>query len=144
MGRYGSLLVKLHHGFDAERFIGATEMTPSKYAGYLASQIGRDDVIVLVAELGGVVSGYLYGAVEGPDYMALRGPAGALYDLFIDPATRSRGVGGRLFDAGIAALRELGCKRIVLSTAYKNEEAHRLFLSRGFRPTMIEMTREIG
>lgn len=140
MGRYGALLVALHHQFDPQRFIEATEQTPLRYASYLAGQVSRDDVILLVAEVGGVVRGYLYGAVEGPDYMALRGPAGALYDLFVDPASRSNGIGGRLFDAGVAALNQHGCDRIVLSTAYGNEAAQRLFASRGFRPTMLEMT----
>jgi hypothetical protein len=32
----------------------------------------------------------------------------------------------------------------VLSAAAKNESARRLFASLGFRPTMIEMTREVG
>ena len=143
LGRYGSLLVALHHGFDPKRFIEVTEMTPPRYASYLAGQIGRDDVIVLVAELNGVVRGYLYGAVEGPDYMALRGPAGCLYDLFVDPAFRSNGIGSRLFDAGVVALNQRGCVRIVLSTAHGNESAQRFFTARGFRPTMLEMTKEM-
>jgi RimJ/RimL family protein N-acetyltransferase len=32
---------------------------------------------------------------------------------------------------------------VVLSTAVRNEAAQRLFARAGFRPTMIEMTREL-
>ncbi|HEX5004498.1 MAG TPA: GNAT family N-acetyltransferase, partial [Gemmatimonadales bacterium] len=77
-------------------------------------------------------------------WMALRGPAGALYDLVVDPDHRRGGVGRTLLDAALAALARLGAPRVVLSTAERNEPAQRLFLGAGFRPTMREMTRELG
>jgi hypothetical protein len=42
----------------------------------------------------------------------------------------------------IRALAERGAPRIVLKTSTKNEAAQRLFASLGWRPTMMEMTRE--
>jgi ribosomal protein S18 acetylase RimI-like enzyme len=89
------------------------------------------------------VVGYAYAAIEGTDWMALRGPAGALHDLVVDPASRGRGVGGALLEAAVAALKAKGAPRVVLSTAERNEGARRLFARAGFRPTMIEMTREL-
>jgi ribosomal protein S18 acetylase RimI-like enzyme len=89
------------------------------------------------------VLGYTYAGVEGNDYMALRGPAGVLHDIVVDPAHRGNGVGGMLLDATIAELRGRGAPRIVLSTAERNETAQRLFARAGFRRTMIEMTREM-
>jgi ribosomal protein S18 acetylase RimI-like enzyme len=53
-------------------------------------------------------------------------------------------VGGKLLEATVAALREKGAPRVVLSTAQQNEAAQHLFEHAGFRRTMIEMTREIG
>ena len=61
-------------------------------------------MVLLVAERDGSVIGYAFGALEGSDYMALRGPAGAVYDLVVDPAHRREGVGGVLLDAALAAL----------------------------------------
>ena len=87
--------------------------------------------------------GYTYAGVEGTDYMSLRGPAGVLYDIVVDPAHRGRGVGGMLLDATLAALASRGAPRAVLSTAERNETAQRLFERAGFRRTMIEMTREL-
>ena len=87
--------------------------------------------------------GYTYAGVEGYDYMALRGPAGAVYDIVVDPAYRRQGVGRLLLDASIEALKARGAPRVVLSTAEKNEAAQRLFDRAGFRRTMIEMTREL-
>ena len=91
----------------------------------------------------GEVVGYSYCAVEGYDYMSLRGPAGALYDIVVDPIHRRRGVGRMLLEASLAALASRGAPRVVLSTAEQNEAAQRLFARAGFRRTMIEMTREL-
>jgi ribosomal protein S18 acetylase RimI-like enzyme len=90
------------------------------------------------------VLGYAYAGVEGTDYMSLRGPAGAVYDVVVDPAYRRQGVGRMLLDAALEALKARGVPRVVLSTAEQNAPAQRLFDSAGFRRTMIEMTRELN
>jgi ribosomal protein S18 acetylase RimI-like enzyme len=143
LGRLGALLVAAHHGFDQDRFISPGPQSERGYGAFLKSQLGRTDVVVLVAEEAGEVVGYAYGALEGQDWMILRGPAGAVYDLVVDPERRRGGVGRRLLEAIVERLRELGAPRIVLSAAYRNETAQRLFTSAGFRPTMVEMTREL-
>jgi ribosomal protein S18 acetylase RimI-like enzyme len=143
VGRLGALLVRTHHDFDPKRFIAATQQTEHAYGSFLGTQLEDPDVIVLVADRDGKVVGYTYAGVEGNDYMSLRGPAGVLYDILVDPAHRRHGVGRMLLDATIAALKNRGAPRVVLSTAEKNESAQRLFARAGFRPTMIEMTREL-
>jgi len=143
IGRLGALLVKTHHDFDPQRFIAATPRTEHGYGSYLGSLLRDQDIVILVAEQDGEVLGYTYAGVEGYDYMALRGPAGALYDIVVDPAHRGHGVGRMLLDATLTALEERGAPRVVLSTAEQNESAQRLFARAGFRRTMIEMTREL-
>jgi ribosomal protein S18 acetylase RimI-like enzyme len=144
VGRLGALLVQTHHDFDPKRFMAATGRTAQGYGSYLGTQLNEPSVIVLVAELEGKVVGYTYAGIEGTDYMALRGPAGALYDIVVDPEHRHRGVGQMLLDATIAALEARGVPQIVLSTAEPNAPAQRLFARSGFRRTMIEMTRDAG
>ncbi|HWJ20959.1 MAG TPA: GNAT family N-acetyltransferase [Gemmatimonadaceae bacterium] len=143
VGRLGALLVRTHHDFDPERFIAATPRTEHGYASFLGTQLEKPNVVVLVAERDGAVIGYTYAGVEGFDYMSLRGPAGVLYDIVVDPAHRGNGVGRMLLDATIAALEARGASQVVLSTAERNESAQRLFDRAGFRRTMIEMTREL-
>lgn len=143
VGRLGALLVKTHYDFDPDRFIAPGTDTAQRYGSFLVSQLERENIIVLVAESGGEVVGYTYAGVEGFDYMSLRGPAGVLYDIVVDPASRGQGVGRMLLDATIAALKARGEPRIVLSTAEKNEAAQRLFARAGFRRTMIEMTHNL-
>jgi ribosomal protein S18 acetylase RimI-like enzyme len=143
IGRLGALLVRMHHDFDPERFIAATPRTEHGYASFLGTQLDEPNVVVLVAVRDGVVLGYTYAGVEGPDYMSLRGPAGVLHDIVVDPAHRGNGVGQMLLDATLAALEARGAPRVVLSTAERNESAQRLFARAGFRRTMVEMTREL-
>lgn len=143
LGRMGALLVRAHHEFDARRFIEATPETEHGYGSYLRSQLRKPDIVVLVAERAGVVLGYTFAGVEGYDYMELRGPAGVLYDIVVDPEHRGHGIGAALLEATLAQLKERGAPRVVLSTAERNESAQRLFARAGFRRTMIEMTREL-
>src|SRR3954470_19023324 len=94
VGRLGALLVRLHHEFDAARFIAASPSTAKGYGSYLGTQLEEPNVVVLVAESDGDVIGYTYAGVEGWDYMALRGPAGGVYHNFVDSGRGGRG-GGR-------------------------------------------------
>lgn len=144
LGRLGAQMVELHHRFDPARFIPATSGTGEGYGAYLASQLERPEGLVLVAEAEGAVVGYAYAGLEGTDYMLLRGPAGVIYDLLVEPGRRGQGIGRRLLDATLEALRARGARQVVLSTAEQNEDARRLFARAGFRRTMVEMTRELS
>jgi ribosomal protein S18 acetylase RimI-like enzyme len=144
IGRLGALLVRTHHDFDPKRFIAATPQTEHAYGSFLGTQLAEPNIVILVADRGGKVIGYTYAGVEGNDYMALRGPAGVLYDIVVDPAHRKHGVGRMLLDATLEALKARGAPRVVLSTAERNSDAQRLFDRAGFRRTMIEMTRELN
>ena len=144
LGRLGALLVELHHAFDPQRFIPAGPGTAKGYGRWLVGQSRGADTLVLVAEgEGGEMLGYAYAGVEGTDWMNLRGPAGVVHDLVVDPAHRGQGHGRALLEAAAAALAQRGAPRVVLSTAAGNEAAQRLFARAGFRPTMVEMTREL-
>jgi ribosomal protein S18 acetylase RimI-like enzyme len=143
LGRLGAYLVGEHHAFDPARFLAPRPRTEEHYGEFLRGEIARPDAIVLVAERAGRLLGYTYADIEGVDYMALRGPAGVLHDIVVDPTEQGRGVGRRLLEATLAALRERGAPRVVLMTAAPNASAQRLFERMGFRRTMIEMTREL-
>ena len=143
IGKLGALLVRLHYGFDPKRFLAPIPRTEDAYASFLGSQLKEPNVIILVAEKRGQVLGYTYAGNEGSDYMSLRGPAGVLYDIVVDPEHRGAGVGRTLLEATLGALAAKGAPRVVLSTAEQNATAQRLFARAGFRRTMIEMTREL-
>jgi ribosomal protein S18 acetylase RimI-like enzyme len=143
LGMYGAELVSIHHGWDARRFIAGGPRTPTAYSSHLRGQLDKPDVLVLVAEIHGKVVGYAYAGLEGSDYMALRGPAGAIYDIFVEESHRRRGAGRALLTAVVGELGGRGATQIVLSTAHRNDDGQRLFASMGFEPTMVEMTLQL-
>ena len=143
IGRLGALLIEEHYDFDPQRFLASRPETPAGYASFISTQLEDPDKAVLVADNNGGVIGYAYAAIEGYDYMALRGPAGVLHDVIVAPEHRGRGVGRLLINTTLEFFRSRGVPRVVLSTAERNEAAQRLFESMGFRRTMIEMTREL-
>jgi ribosomal protein S18 acetylase RimI-like enzyme len=144
VGRLGALLVTEHHEFDPRRFLAPRPDLAELYGGFLGAEMEKTDKLVLVAELDGAVVGYAYAGVEGNDYMALRGPAGVIYDLVVDRDHRRQRIGTALLDAAQAALAARGEPQVVLSTADRNAAAQQMFEKAGFRRTMIEMTREVG
>lgn len=139
--RLAAELVRLHHRFDPARFL-CIEPLEAGYAAFLATQVGQRGRVFLVAEAGNEVVGYALAGLEGRDWMDLREACGKLYDLYVDPASRGAGIGRRLVEEAVARLVALGVPRVVLMTAWRNEDARGLFEKLGFRPTMLEMTRE--
>jgi ribosomal protein S18 acetylase RimI-like enzyme len=144
IGELGALLVRTHHGFDPQRFMNAGPDAGKHYGAFLGSQLRRRDAAVFVAERAGTVVGYVYVELEPRNWKELRDESGFIHDVVVAPAERRTGVGTELLAAATQWLTSRGAPRVVLWTAERNEGAKRLFEGAGFRPTMIELTRELG
>ncbi len=134
-------LVRMHHDTDPSRFL-LVERVEEGYARWFHREIARDEAVVLVAARDAEILGYAYGTLEGRDWNMLLDTHGALHDVFVASHARRTGAGRALVQAMVAALEKLGAPRIVLSTMVGNEAAQRVFRECGFRPTMLEMTRD--
>jgi ribosomal protein S18 acetylase RimI-like enzyme len=143
LGRLGALLLRTHYGFDPLRFMAPGENPDAGYAWFLGTQLGEDDVVVLVAEQQGSVVGYVYAGLEPQSWKELRDACGFIHDVVVDERSRRGGLAAALVEAAASWLRERGAPRVVLWTAHQNSGAQRLFDRLGFRPTMVEMTREL-
>lgn len=141
LGRLGAALAALHHEFDPRRFFVVPDMHEG-YARWLGKELENPRAVVLAAARGRRVVGYAYGRLEGRDWNALLAPCGHAIDLVVAPEERGVGVGRALALALFEALEARGAPRVVLSAAARNRHAQRLFRALGFRPTMLEMTRE--
>jgi len=141
LGRMGAALAHKHHEFDAQRFMLPDDVEAG-YRTWLGREARRRDAVVIVAELDGEVVGYAYGRVEPVDWNALLDSAGAFHDLWVEPKARKGGVGALLAEELMRRLTALGVPRVVLHAAARNEPAQRMFARLGWRPTMVEMTRE--
>jgi ribosomal protein S18 acetylase RimI-like enzyme len=143
LGRLGALLLRTHYDFDPQRFIAPGDHAEEGYAWFLGTQLRRTDVMILVAERGGEVLGYVYAGIEPHSWKELRDEAGFIHDIVVDERGRRTGIASALVERAIEWLRERGMPRVVLGTADRNDAAQRLFTALGFRRTMIEMTREL-
>lgn len=142
LGRMGASLVRQHHGFDAQRFMLSDDVEAG-YRWWLGKELKSKGAVVLVAERDGEVIGYVYGRVEERDWSTLRDRCGGFHDIWVDEAARGAGAGRMLAEALVQRFAELGVPRVILMSATKNEGAQRFFERLGWRPTMVEMTREI-
>jgi ribosomal protein S18 acetylase RimI-like enzyme len=143
LGRLGAGLLRAHYDFDPLRFLTPPADVESGYACFLGSQMKEDDACVLVADAGGDVVGYVYAGLEPMSWKELREPAGIIHDVAVAESHRGRGIGEALVREASDWLRDHGAPRVLLWTAQRNAAAQRLFSRLGFRPTMIEMTREL-
>jgi len=144
LGRMGAALVRMHHAYDPGRFMAPEEDLESGYRWWLTRELKREGAVVLVAEREGAVVGYVYATVEGRDWNALLDAHGELHDIWVGESVRGSGVGGLLAEEMVRQLKALGVPRIILKTATRNEAARRLFERLGWRPTMMEMTRQVA
>lgn len=158
LGELGAMLVRTHYGFDPQRFLSPESASAEGYAWFLGTQLDEPQVVVFVAESmavatasaagntnsGPAVVGYIYAGLEPRSWKDLREAAGFIHDVVVAPQARGGGVGTRLLEAAAEWLEAAGAPRVMLATAHRNQSARHLFERLGFRPTMIEMTRERG
>ena len=145
VARLAAQLVRLHHGFDPQRFLCVEPLEPG-YERFLAGELADDAAVILVAvvERAGEeqIVGYTYGRLEPRDWNELLDACGKIHDVYVDEAARGQGAAQALVEAMVARLTSKGAPRVVLLSATPNVAAQLLFAKLGFRPTMVEMTRE--
>lgn len=142
LGELAAALVRFHHELDPSRFL-PDEGVADGYGKWLGREADNPDAVVLVAEIDGRVMGYAYGRYEGRNWNELIDAHGKLHDVLVDGPARRLGAAKSLVDEICTRLRTRGARRLILSTAVTNVEAQSLFEGLGFRPTMIEMTRNL-
>jgi ribosomal protein S18 acetylase RimI-like enzyme len=143
LGELGALLVRSHHDFDSRRFMAPGPQIEKGYGRFLTSQLDRDDCVVLVAERERQIVGYVYATLEDRSWRDLRDACGYIDDIVVRDTARRSGVATSLMEAAMDWLRSHGAPRVLLMTATPNHAAQQLFARLGFRPTMVEMTREL-
>lgn len=67
---------------------------------------------------------------------------GMIYNVFVAPNARNRGLGSSLLEAAEDRLTDAGADIIALEVLAKNEDARRLYRRRGYQPHRIEFERE--
>jgi ribosomal protein S18 acetylase RimI-like enzyme len=117
--------------FDEYRQFYKLPTDIEKASGFLRARLAGGDSVVLVAEDEvGRLTGFtqLY-----PTWCSLlAGPVYVLYDLYVAPSARQRGIGRALLQAAAERGRRDGKQRLTLSTARTNLTAQSLYEALGW------------
>ena len=116
--------------FDEYRQFYKLPKDVDKSTAYLKARLAARDSVVLVAEDANELLGFtqLY-----PTWCSLlAGPVYVLYDLYVAPHARRRGVARALLEAAAGRARTDGKQRMTLSTAKTNVNAQALYESLGW------------
>jgi GNAT superfamily N-acetyltransferase len=140
IGELAELLVQTHYALDPLRFVHPDTLPGSTYTSRVREEIEQGRAMVQVAADDDRVVGFVFAGIEPGSWKELRHDAGYIQDIVVDGAHRRLGIGRALVASAIDWFAANGVVRVMLWTA--NTDAQRLFLSVGFRPTMIEMTLE--
>jgi ribosomal protein S18 acetylase RimI-like enzyme len=136
-------LCELHRGWDAAKYSfldGIEEM----YRGWLAARAKDARAVFLVADRAGRGPvGFLIGTVEREIPIYKLAEYGFVHDLWVDPEYRNEGVARQMVMLAVERFRQIGVTQVRLDTASPNEAARKLFESCGFRPSVVEMLREV-
>jgi GNAT superfamily N-acetyltransferase len=142
IAEYALKLFAQHREYDPERFASFGNLEGA--AWFYGGQANSNDAAVLVAEIDSKVVGFAYMQFEKINYPALLENAMWLHDIYVDEAARGTGAGKALLEASANVAKEFGAEKVILSVAARNRYAHEFFERNGYRPTMVEMTLNLG
>lgn len=133
----------MHEAMDPDKY-GYLPDIVSMYEHWLPQRAVDPRSVLLVADAGTGLAGFVIGTVEKEIPIYRIAEFGFVHDLWVEPAQRRAGVGRALALAAIERFRAMGMKQVRLDTAAANEGARRLFASCGFRASATEMLIVVG
>lgn len=136
----------LLHRFNAE--FGVPEPSAAEFARRFETLLAREDVIVLLAG-GKEAVGFAFATLRPTPYHD--GPLAQLEELYVEPARRSEGIGGRLPLELIELVRDRGSAEMHTGVDAPDTDARRFYERHGFTNTepdgsgaMLLYLREFG
>ena len=116
--------------FDAYRRFYEQPADVALARRFISERFSRGDSVIFVAEDGNSLLGFtqLYPSLCSVE----AAPIMVLYDLFVTPEARGRGIAQALMQVAEAHARSAGCARLDLSTAHTNSPAQALYEQRGW------------
>lgn len=103
---------------------------------FTRNHIGHKDRLCLVAEDDGTPVGFLLGAILARPAVFEHRSYGHIYDVFVDPDQRSRGVGESLVNAALEWFRARRVEKVDLYAHARNERALGFWKKMGFETTV--------
>lgn len=136
-------LCELHRSWDPARDTPLADVV-DRYAQWLPQRALDPRSVLLVAEAGSTVIGFLVATIDRNIPIYTLTEFGFIHDLWVEPAYRKQGHAKALTLAALERFRALGVRQVRLDTAHANDPARRLFASCGLRPGPTEMLIDFG
>lgn len=109
---------------------------------YFRELIAGEHGVVFVAELDGVVVGYVAGDMRRP-HTGYYGRRAELENMFVTEAMRSHGIGGKLVEAFFGWCREQGADHVMVSAFSPNTRAIAFYEKQGFEPYVDQLWKKL-
>jgi GNAT superfamily N-acetyltransferase len=113
------------------------------FGQWIETSIAAANGIVLVAERGGRIIGYVLAAVRPRLPVFAASEVGEIMDLAVTAGARGSGAGTSLEQAVCTRMRELGAVRVEASIAAGNASGRAFWQARGFEPFMERRARSL-
>lgn len=131
-----------HHRTLEPRLYKTEIHAPASFRAFARRKLDDQDGVVLVADGGGGIGGYLLGSVgqRAPVYVVRT--VGMVFDLMVDPTLRTRGIGRALVEAASAEFSRRGISDLQVNYDPNNLEALAFWNALGFKTLLHEAYRQ--
>ena len=134
--------VEYHAGID-ER-LEVRDDAEQSFRRFLRRSIpASGDMLLLVADLGGEIAGFLIGVIRDSAPVFVRSRHGYIMDIYVDPTFRRQGIGRRLVETALEWFASRGADNVRLMVAAANEAGIAFWKGIGFDDYFIELWKEI-
>ena len=131
-------LMTHHAGLDPEAFRLADDALAQWYEIF-EGRLVNENSLLLVAEAGGQVVGFIKGSIGEDGPVLVRRPYGYVGEISVTARYQRHGVGKRLYEALVARFRERGFAEIRLQISAHNPVSDAFWRAMGFSPYLLHM-----
>ena len=133
-----------HQQYDSQRWALAADSGQKQREHFLRTLADQQNGLALTAtDSAGQVVGYLMAGVTEPPPVFRTKRRGQIWDLFVRPAHRGKGLGRRLMEAAVDGLKARGAEDLLLRVSADNEAAIEFYRKLGLRLVAHEMYRKL-
>jgi ribosomal protein S18 acetylase RimI-like enzyme len=143
VSRMWTKMAAQHRGYDAECWDWSADCG-EVFAEHFQQMCRNEDAVLLVGvDASDTPIAYLVAVcVDAPEIFSVR-RKGRVYDLFVEPDWRGRGLGRRMMNRAFAALKDRGAEEVDLQVAGDNAAATGFYESLGMRNVAVRMYKRL-
>ena len=137
------LMAAQHRAYDDQVWCWS-ENAPDHWAAWYRDLLRKREMVLPVAQTAsGEIAGFAIASCKDNPGNFTVALAGEVWDVFVHPDHRRKGLGTALMDWTFHALKLLGAQDVKLHVAIANDDALRFYEKLGLRPVMCRMYKRL-